>query len=53
MSSWLVQAEKWLDDMKYEACELGRLRHGDLLQMTAVGGGLTWGSALFRWADQS
>ena len=24
MSDWLDQAEKWLDDMKYEACELGR-----------------------------
>ncbi|MCC7264973.1 MAG: ketoacyl-ACP synthase III [Candidatus Latescibacteria bacterium] len=33
-----------------EAWELGRLQRGDLLLMTAVGGGLTWGSALFRWA---
>ncbi|MBM3278174.1 MAG: ketoacyl-ACP synthase III [Candidatus Handelsmanbacteria bacterium] len=33
-----------------EACELGRLKKGDLLLMTAVGGGMTWGSALFRWA---
>ncbi|MBI2502222.1 MAG: ketoacyl-ACP synthase III [Candidatus Latescibacteria bacterium] len=33
-----------------EACEQGRLKRGDLLLMTAVGGGLTWGSALFRWA---
>ncbi len=33
-----------------EAWELGRLQRGDLLQMTAVGGGMTWGSALFRWA---
>jgi 3-oxoacyl-[acyl-carrier-protein] synthase-3 len=33
-----------------EACEQGRLRRGDLLLMTAVGGGMTWGSALFRWA---
>ncbi|MFH1569739.1 MAG: beta-ketoacyl-ACP synthase III [Gemmatimonadota bacterium] len=33
-----------------EACELGRLQRGDLVQLTAVGGGLTWGSALLRWA---
>jgi 3-oxoacyl-[acyl-carrier-protein] synthase-3 len=33
-----------------EACEQGRLRRGELLLMTAVGGGMTWGSALFRWA---
>ncbi len=33
-----------------EAHEEGRLDVGDLLLMTAVGGGLTWGSALFRWA---
>lgn len=32
-----------------EAVELGRLERGDLLQMSAVGGGLTWGSALMRW----
>jgi 3-oxoacyl-[acyl-carrier-protein] synthase-3 len=33
-----------------EAHKEGRLEGGDLLLMTAVGGGLTWGSALFRWA---
>ena len=33
-----------------EAHKEGRLDGGDLLLMTAVGGGLTWGSALFRWA---
>ena len=32
-----------------EAVELGRLEAGDLVQLTAVGGGLTWGSALLRW----
>jgi len=32
-----------------EAVELGRLEPGHLVQMTAVGGGLTWGSALLRW----
>lgn len=33
-----------------EVCDQGRLEAGDLLLMTAVGGGMTWGSALFRWA---
>ncbi len=33
-----------------EACDQGRLEKGDLLLMTGVGGGLTWGSVLFRWA---
>lgn len=32
-----------------EACDAGRLEKGDLLLMTGVGAGLTWGSALFRW----
>ena len=32
-----------------EAAEQGRIRPGDLVQLTAVGGGLTWGSALLRW----
>ncbi len=32
-----------------QACDEGRLRRGDLLMMTGVGAGLTWGSALFRW----
>ena len=32
-----------------EAHKEGRLKGGDLLLITAVGGGLTWGSALFRW----
>jgi len=27
----------------------GNLKRGDLLLMTALGGGLTWGSALVRW----
>ena len=27
----------------------GRIRHGDLLLMEGIGGGLTWGSALLRW----
>jgi 3-oxoacyl-[acyl-carrier-protein] synthase-3 len=33
-----------------EACEQGRLEPGDLMMMAGVGGGYTWGSALFRWA---
>jgi len=32
-----------------EAADQGRLERGDLVLMTGVGGGLTWGSALFRW----
>ena len=32
-----------------EAVEADRLAAGDLMQMTAFGGGYTWGSALFRW----
>lgn len=32
-----------------EAVAQGRLAPGDLVQLTAVGGGLTWGSALLRW----
>jgi 3-oxoacyl-[acyl-carrier-protein] synthase III len=33
-----------------EAVEQGRLQEGDLVLMTGVGGGYTWGSALLRWA---
>ena len=32
-----------------EAFDEGRLQPGNLVQLTAVGGGLTWGSALLRW----
>ena len=31
-----------------EACQDGRIRKGDLVLMEALGGGLTWGSALVR-----
>ena len=31
------------------AVEDGRVKHGDLLLMEAMGGGMTWGSALVRW----
>ena len=34
-----------------EALDEGRLKPGNLVQLTAVGGGLTWGSALLRWGD--
>jgi 3-oxoacyl-[acyl-carrier-protein] synthase-3 len=34
-----------------EAVDQGRLERGDLVLMTGVGGGLTWGSVLFRWGS--
>jgi len=33
----------------YEAVRDGRIQKNDLLLMEAMGGGLTWGSALVRW----
>lgn len=33
------------------ALDAGRLHHGDLLLMTAVGAGMSWGSALVRWGS--
>ncbi|WP_457600392.1 beta-ketoacyl-ACP synthase III [Hydrogenivirga sp.] len=33
----------------HEAVSEGRLRRGDLVLMTAMGGGLTWGAALLRY----
>ena len=33
----------------HEAIEEGKLKRGDLVLMTAMGGGLTWGSALLRY----
>ncbi|HEY0836758.1 MAG TPA: beta-ketoacyl-ACP synthase III [Azospirillum sp.] len=32
-----------------EAVHDGRIKRGDLVLMEAIGGGLTWGSALVRW----
>ena len=32
-----------------EACDDGRIIKGQLVAMTAMGGGFTWGSALVRW----
>lgn len=36
-----------------EALDTGRIAAGDLVQLTAAGGGLTWGSALLRWGQVS
>ncbi|MEM9726179.1 MAG: beta-ketoacyl-ACP synthase III [Pseudomonadota bacterium] len=33
----------------HDAVSDGRIREGDLLLMEAMGGGMTWGSALVRW----
>lgn len=33
----------------YEAAQTGRLSSGDLVLLTAFGGGLTWGSCVVRW----
>jgi 3-oxoacyl-[acyl-carrier-protein] synthase-3 len=35
----------------YEAAQSGRLAPGDLVLLTAFGGGLTWGSAVVRWGS--
>lgn len=32
-----------------EAWSQGRIESGDLLLLAAIGGGLSWGSALIRW----
>lgn len=32
-----------------EAAEAGRLQRGDLVLLSSVGAGMTWGSALLRW----
>ena len=32
-----------------EAVEQGKIKQGDLLLMTALGGGLAWASAAVRW----
>ena len=34
-----------------EAHDTDRLKPGDLVQLSAFGGGYTWGSALFRWGN--
>jgi 3-oxoacyl-[acyl-carrier-protein] synthase III len=35
-----------------EALEEGRIEPGDLVVLTAFGGGLTWGSVAYRWGDR-
>ena len=32
-----------------EANKEGRLNKGDMILVEAIGGGLAWGSAIFRW----
>ena len=34
-----------------EAVESGRVKHGDVVVLTAFGAGLTWGSVVLRWQD--
>ena len=34
-----------------EAARAGRFRHGDLILLLALGGGMGWGSTLYRWYD--
>lgn len=35
-----------------DAVDAGRVAPGDLVVITAFGGGVTWGSAVYRWADR-
>ncbi len=35
----------------YEAAQAGLIAQGDLVLLTAFGGGLTWGSAVVRWGS--
>jgi len=35
-----------------EALEEGRIKPGDNVAFTAFGGGLSWGSAVYRWGDR-
>ena len=36
-----------------DAVEDGRLKKGDLVQMTGMGAGLTWGSGLMEWTEEA
>ena len=36
-----------------EAVERGRLKKGDLVLMTGMGAGLTWGSGLLEWTEEA
>jgi len=35
-----------------DACDAGRISPGDLVVLTAFGGGVTWGSIVLRWGDR-
>jgi 3-oxoacyl-[acyl-carrier-protein] synthase-3 len=35
-----------------EALEDGRIKPGDIVVFTAFGGGLTWGSVVYRWGSR-
>ena len=35
-----------------DAATAGRIRPGDVVVMTAFGGGVTWATAVFRWGDR-
>jgi 3-oxoacyl-[acyl-carrier-protein] synthase-3 len=35
-----------------DAADAGRIAPGDLVVLTAFGGGVTWASAVFRWGDR-
>jgi 3-oxoacyl-[acyl-carrier-protein] synthase-3 len=35
-----------------EALEEGRIKPGDVIVLAAFGGGLTWGSAVYRWGER-
>jgi 3-oxoacyl-[acyl-carrier-protein] synthase-3 len=35
-----------------DAASAGRIRPGDVVVMTAFGGGVTWATAVFRWGER-
>ena len=35
-----------------DAADAGRLKPGDMVVLTAFGGGITWGSVVMRWGDR-
>jgi len=36
-----------------EAADEGRVKEGDLVLLTGMGAGLTWGSALLEWTERA
>ena len=36
----------------HDALEAGRIAPGDIVVLTAFGGGITWGSVVLRWGDR-